>query len=171
MNGGGDSRYEHTGRSGVGTRPSRSANWRTRCRATCSTMLRRTRRAQRALGLVAGRHRPRGLRRQPPGGVEGLDRVVRDEARDHHQIRLERRGNLAEEQQFLDRTVALHAGVDHAVADTGRGARVEAPLEDLGEGLRQRHLHGEHERVAEHDDAALAGRLGGRSDRRGRRRR
>ena len=116
--------------------------------------------AQRALGLVGRRdgRRPRSV--EPPRRVEGLDGVVGDEGRDQHQVGVEARRDPAVEQQLLDRAVALDAGVDDAVADAGGGAGVEPRLEAGAERRLARHLHREHQRVAEDDDATLARRLG-----------
>ena len=82
----------------------------------------------RALGLVA-----RGDGRMPrpveaPGRVVGLDGIVGHEGDDQHHVGLEARGDAAVEEQLLDRSVALDAGVDDAVADAGRRRGVEPIL-------------------------------------------
>ena len=94
-------------------------------------------------------------------------RVVAHEYRVDHQIRVERARDFAIKEQLLNRTVALHAGVDDAVvhartAGTGRLGLlglIEAILEEMAERLPCVHLHGEHERIAEDDDPPFAGRL------------
>ena len=78
---------------------------------------------------------------------------------DDHEIRAHAVDDRAEEQLLFDRAVALHAGVDHAVA-CRRAAAVQAPFEQLAERLLERDLHREHQRIAEQQHPPLVRRLG-----------
>src|SRR5206468_1676580 len=66
--------------------------------------------------------------------------------------------DLAIEEQLFDGSVALHAGVDHAVVNRP-APRVEPLLEEAAESLAAVDLHREDERIAEDDDPSLVRRL------------
>ncbi len=88
-----------------------------------------------------------------------LLRVVADEHRLEDEVRLEPGGDGAEEQQFLDRSVALYTGIDHAVMEL-RSSSIESAFEQLAEGLAERHLHRKNQRITEQQEASFVGRLG-----------
>ena len=108
--------------------------------------------------LAPGAHDRQAARGQPERSVRGLDGVVGDEDHHHHQIGLQPRGHALVEQRVLDGPISLHARVDDPIVRRA-AAPVQPPLELLAEGLLQRYLHGQHQRVAEHHNPALAWRL------------